>query len=143
MTTHMSTAAGIQTGLLAFTPGKGVQDSDVKGFCANVNKNAKAVSMGIVEALKKQGMQALAKESEPGKWLVLVGTPRGEEASADLQAGANITANITVTANTNDIPATINALNTFFSNWNAVAGLIAAGAAVVAGVWLLRVNRRD
>jgi hypothetical protein len=141
MNTHVRAEALAQQGPLAFTPGNGVQDSEVKAFCVTVNKNAKAVSLGIVQALKQEGVQAQAKEVTPGNWSVTVGTAR-DEASADLRVDANITANITLTANTNDVPLTINALNQFFGNWYAVAGLIATGAAFVTGVWILRVNRR-
>ncbi|WP_307943576.1 hypothetical protein [Pseudomonas mosselii] len=141
MNTHVSGAAMTQTGLLAFKPGRDVQPPEFKSFCIAVNKNAKTVSMGIVEALKQQGVQAQAKETTPGNWLVQVGTARGE-ASANLMAGADITTTITITASSNDIPNTINALNAFFSNWNAVAGLIAVGAAFVAGAWLMMVNRQ-
>jgi hypothetical protein len=141
MNTHVSTEAETQTGPLAFTPGRAVDAADVKRYCITVDKDAKAVSLGIVEALKQQGVQAQAKESAPGNWLVLVGTVRGE-ASADLMADPTITANITIAANTNDIPATINALNAFFGNWRAVAGLIATGAAIMAGSWVLTVSRR-
>lgn len=141
MNTHVSAEAVTQTGPLAFTPGRSVDAADVKRFCVTVNKDAKAVSLGIVETLKQQGVQAQAKESTPGNWLVLVGAVRGET-SADLMADPNITANITIAANTSDIPATINALNTFFGNWRAVAGLIATGAAIVAGSWLLTISRR-
>jgi hypothetical protein len=141
MNTHVSAETVTQTGPLAFTPGSSVDAADVKRFCVAVNKDAKAVAQGIVDALKQQRVQAQAKESPPGNWLVLVGTVRGE-ADADLMADPNITANITITANTGDIPATITALNGFFSNWRAVAGLVATGAAVVAGSWLLTIRRR-
>ena len=141
MNTHVNAETLTQTGSLAFTPANNVSAADVKLFCTTVNKNAKDISLGIVDVLKKQRVQAQAKESAPGYWLVQVGTVAGE-ASGNLKADPTITANITLTASTSDIPATISALNTFFSNWNAVAGLVATGAAYVAGSWLLTVIRR-
>lgn len=141
MNTHVSAEAVTQTGPLAFTPGTAVDAADVKRFCVTVNKDAKEVSQGIVDALKKQGLRAQAKESSPGNWLVVVGAVRGE-AGDYLMAEPSITANITITANTSDIPATITALNAFFSNWRAVAGLVATGAAVVMGSWVMKIIRR-
>lgn len=141
MNTQVNADTLIQTGPLAFTPGSGVTAADIKKFCLAVNTDAKNVSLGLVEALKRQQVKAQAKESSPGHWLVQVGTLPGES-SHGLKVDPTIAVNINITASTNDIPVTIAALNQFFSNWNAVAGLIASGAAYVAGSWLLTVIRR-
>lgn len=141
MNTQLRAEAITQTSALEFTQGKGVEIADVKKFCTVVNQDAREVSLGIVAELKKQGVQAQAKALLADHWLIQVGTPRSEPHES-LMADPNIAANITITANTSDIPATIDALNNFFGNWRAVVGLIATGAAVVAGRWLMTVQRR-
>lgn len=141
MNTQVNADTLIQTGPLAFTSGNGVTAADIKKFCQAVNTDAKGVSLGLVDAVKRQQVKAQAKESSPGNWRVQVGTLPGET-SHGLKADPEITVNINVTASTNDIPVTINALNNFFGNWHTVAGLIATGAAYVAGRWLLTVIRQ-
>ena len=129
------------TGRLSFKQGAKVDIADLKRFCTAVNKDAKEVCLGIVGLLNKQGVKAQAKQATSDNWVILVGTERSETREL-LEADPSITANITIAANTSDVPATINALNTFFGNWRAVGGLIATGAAFVAGSWLMTVIRR-
>ncbi|MDP3847267.1 MAG: hypothetical protein Q8R10_12690 [Pseudomonas sp.] len=141
MNAPVSSKAMIQSGPLDFAQGTAVSAAEVKKFCLAVNNDAQKVSLGIVAALKKQGLQAQSKETSSGRWQVLVGAV-SSEAGEYLHAEPNMAANITITANSGDVPATITALNAFFSNWRAVVGLIATGAAIVAGNWLMSVNRQ-
>jgi len=129
---------------LAFGKGKGkVSDADLKRFRNGVNQQAQQVCQGIVTALKKYKKTASVKQSE-GAWLITVGPDdiaATAATAATPAADPPITANITVTANTADLPAVINALGTFFGNWRVVAGLLVTGAAVVGGVLLLSVSQ--
>jgi hypothetical protein len=129
---------------LAFTKGKSSKDGDVLKFCEVVDRNSEEVSQGIVNSLRSQGKTATAKKASDGKWMIVVGSANEQQpVELNAEVGPDITANITITANTGDIQNVLNALTAFFSNWRAVAGLIATGAAVVGGYWLMTINRQN
>lgn len=137
-----------KTHAIAFTQGKGGTSDDVERYVAEVLKmRIGEVVPGVVEKLKAQGCEVSVKNTSEESVITVIGksenTPRKAEAvdDADFLPG-NITTNITIVANAADVPEIVNALNGFFGNWNAVAGLIAIGAVVIGGIWLLRVEPR-
>lgn len=126
----------------------GVSSSDLQKYEAAVANNGSTVAKGIVAQLTKQGKKATASQSGT-KWTITVGqvslAEGGNEASFDAQSAEvqvfAVNATINFQASSADVPAIINALNGFFSNWNAVAGLIATGAAFAAAYYVLKVRR--
>ena len=141
MKTKSESSGTNANGLLTFKAGDKVTDKELATYQATVNSNAKAVCDGIANLLRKDGKTVKVTENSPGQWVIAVGaSPKARIKAAQVVAAPNVT--ITVNASSADIPPTVNALNGFFGNWNAVAGLIATGAAFVAGVWALTVIRR-
>jgi hypothetical protein len=127
----------IANGPLAFLKDRDVTEPQFESFRAAVQKNAEHICKGIVAELLKHKVHAKVVNDKPGHWLVAVGN---DGASGRPESRA-VTANITFTAAAADIPAVVNALNGFFGNWRVVAGLIALGAAYVAGQYVLHVAR--
>jgi hypothetical protein len=144
MIANDKTSVAPGSGPLIFKGDKPVTQKDLDAFCKVVNGKAKEVCDGIVRELASKDIRASAIQSA-GQWRIVVGRS-SEHVAAEPElaniADLNITANITFTAAAADMPPIINALEAFFGNWHAVAGLVAVGAVYVVGQYVMQVARR-
>lgn len=127
---------------LGFTAGKGVSNTQLISFISAVEADAVSVCDGIIKELKKK---KIAAKLVPVNGSYQIICDNNDAAVASLSADqiavfVDPIVNITITADTEHAPDIIDALNRFFTNWTAVGGLVATGAAVVLGAWLLRVD---
>ena len=77
----------------------------------------------------------LVRPSHPTKELTDESAAVGQ-----LAVDSFVTANITLTVDTRDIPIAINSFNAFFSSWRAVLGFIAVSGTIVGSILVLRVR---
>lgn len=106
-------------------------------FLKQLDVQAAAICAGVQLALEDQDVKTTVHERD-GTWHLDVGRASGTTADPDPPR-----TRIHIRANTADVPRIVNSLNRFFGNWRAVGGVVAIGAAYVAGSWLMILQRRQ